>query len=1260
MGLSGSGSGSGRTWDAASSPAAVGLARRYEAAWRGGQRPDPGDYLPRDPDSRPGALLALLRADLGLRREAGEPARVESYLRRHPDLAPDAVVALLYEEFCLREEAGEAPAAAEYYARFPALVAPLGRVLEIHELVGSGRSEGASFGLQAAEVPLPEAGQTIAGFHLVEELGRGAFGRVFLARERQLADRPVALKVARRGSREPQALARLQHTHIVPVHSYRLDQATGLHLLCMPYLGRVTLAQVLADPASAVARSGADLVEVVDRHAPPEAASGAGAGRRELASRPFARAVAWWGARLAEALQHAHERGVLHRDVKPSNVLILADGTPMLLDFNLAQGPILDEAATDEGFTAPGGTLAYMAPEHLDALARGDAEGVDARCDVYALGVVLYEALASTRPFPPPTGALSVEDALHRAAEQRRAGAEPLRGEHPEVPPALEAVVARCLAPDPAGRYASAAELAADLQAVADDGPLQHAREPQPFRALRWARRRRRPLGALAFASVTMAIIGWSASDGLNHRKERRGEVLVLMKEGQAAEDKGQFAQAATQFDSASKLAQGRPELVDLFFTARTRHQRALEIAEAGARAATLSRRVESLKFRIFGMAGEAAAVAAELKETLAPFFVFQNPNWFRLRVPSMLDVPRRDRLKADVDELLFLWVWKLAGSGDPAVALDGLALCDRALAFTATPGPWRALRAYLSGQLGQRTPRGTAVEASATEDSARACLKWGLYCRLVGRNDLAQAWLERATRIEPDDYWTRYILSSHYYYGGHLDEAMQQCEAAVALAPGSYSARLNRARMLKEYGNWGPALDDLQKALDLATQPSERARARLELGIARRELGDVVGARGDFEAAVATEGSGPLARRARLNLALLDQDAGDPASARAGFAGLIAEDASDEVAQHARLGRAQIALRSGRAREAEADLTAVIGWSPGRRGAFEPRGLKAEALAKRAEARLLLGEADAAEADAEAALRSGPRPRLEWLRDRARLASARSPLHRLDRPDEIARWPNGGPPLAADLRAAAERLRPAAEGADAEAALPARLGRAAIFSALGDRRAAGAESDRAIALAPGSPQALLLRARVRRRSGDRPGALADANRALNLDPSAPRLLELRGALALDLGDPVAALADLDLARSQGADATAWDVRARALMALGRDEEAVIAWTAALARDPDDPCAYLGRARALARTRRPDAALADLEKSAALAGTDPALLARVALAYATLLRDRPDRLPRLAALARLALLGRPESPWNLAVWRAHPGRFGSR
>src|SRR5262249_36449977 len=179
---------------------------------------------------------------------------------------------------------------------------------------------------------------------------------------------------------EPQTLARLQHTHIVPIHSSRADPATGLHLLCMPYFGRVTLARLLADPLVKVARSGADLLEALDRLGTEKPPAGRSAGRVALARRPYALAIAWWGARMAEALEHAHERGVLHRDIKPSNVLVTGEAMPMLLDFNLARESVGDDA--EAASSTLGGTLDYMAPEHLEALADGLGRHVDARSDI--------------------------------------------------------------------------------------------------------------------------------------------------------------------------------------------------------------------------------------------------------------------------------------------------------------------------------------------------------------------------------------------------------------------------------------------------------------------------------------------------------------------------------------------------------------------------------------------------------------------------------------------------------------------------------------------------------------------------------------------------------------------------------------------------------------------------------------------------------------------------------------------------------------
>ena len=189
---------SGRTWEDASSPAALRLTRRYEEAWRdagrSGTRLDPGEFLSTQGESGelPGSWLAVLRSDLALRWGKGDRVTAGWYLDRFPNLAEDAQVALVYEEFCLREEDGEEIELASFFTRYEALAEPLRRVLDIHRLVGSAGGSTSTLFPQSSvsvcpataghgsRVPFPEAGETIGGFFLVEELGRGAFARVFL------------------------------------------------------------------------------------------------------------------------------------------------------------------------------------------------------------------------------------------------------------------------------------------------------------------------------------------------------------------------------------------------------------------------------------------------------------------------------------------------------------------------------------------------------------------------------------------------------------------------------------------------------------------------------------------------------------------------------------------------------------------------------------------------------------------------------------------------------------------------------------------------------------------------------------------------------------------------------------------------------------------------------------------------------------------------------------------------------------------------
>jgi serine/threonine protein kinase len=276
---------------------------------------------------------------------------------------------------------------------------------------------------QAQAADMPEAGSDFLGFRLLEELGRGAFGRVFLAQQGDLANRLVALKVSANLRGESQTLAQLQHTNIVPVYS--VHQTPAFQAVCMPYFGPTTLADVLKDlkGRKSLPGSGKHFVSTLndrksmsrppgpDRPADepsedaaelaPPAPRAPAAGKTTLALETLERlsyveAVLWLGSRLADGLAHAHERGVVHRDLKPANVLLTDDGQPMLLDFNLSQDDKLSSADSAERV---GGTLPYMAPEHLEAF-RGQPLAVDGRSDLYALGLILFEPLTGRHPFP--------------------------------------------------------------------------------------------------------------------------------------------------------------------------------------------------------------------------------------------------------------------------------------------------------------------------------------------------------------------------------------------------------------------------------------------------------------------------------------------------------------------------------------------------------------------------------------------------------------------------------------------------------------------------------------------------------------------------------------------------------------------------------------------------------------------------------------------------------------------------------------------
>ncbi len=391
---------------------------------------------------------------------AGRRTLAETWLERYPQIAalPDRAVRLVYEEVCLREEQGDPVESSEIYRRFPQWQNALQMLLDCHRLIEPER----------VDATMAQAGQQLGELQLLSELGHGAVGRVFLATQPSLSDRPLVVKLTPRSGNEHLSLARLQHTHIVPLYLVQEFPTEHLRALCMPYLGGTSWARLLevARERSPADRSGQQLVELLEREQAeaPIATSFSGPTLRFLTRATYVQTVCWIGSCLADALHYAHQRGLVHLDIKPSNVLLAGDGTPMLLDFHLARPMI---AAGGEPPERLGGTRGYMSPEQqlaADSVRDGRAivAALDGRSDVYSLGALLYESLGDRLP--------ASDDTVSRRE---------LHALNPLVSRGLSDIVHKCLARDPVARYRDAGELAADLR--------RHLADLHHFRACRIA-----------------------------------------------------------------------------------------------------------------------------------------------------------------------------------------------------------------------------------------------------------------------------------------------------------------------------------------------------------------------------------------------------------------------------------------------------------------------------------------------------------------------------------------------------------------------------------------------------------------------------------------------------------------------------------------------------------------------------------------------------------------------------------------------------
>ena len=452
----------------------------------------------------------------------------------------DPVLARWVEAVKARLEAGEPVDLEDYLRQDPVRAERLRRLLPtIGMMADLGRSPAAelsgSFGPGSAPILGPGA---LGDYRFGREIGRGGMGVVYEAQQMSL-NRRVALKVLpfasaldpkqlQRFKNESMAAAHLHHPNIVPVHAVGCER--GVHYYAMQYIDGQSLSSLIQELRRIEARAGegpprpdgeafamacgltsgriggsapgpnADQITAAFDpeepipaavHDPPPTAAVPPSTGSSTRSRAFFHMVARLGMQAAEALEHAHEQGVLHRDIKPANLLVDGRGNLWITDFGLAR------LQGDAGLTMTGdllGTLRYMSPEQ--ALAKRVA--IDHRTDIYSLGATLYELLT----LAPAYAGGDRQEILRRIAfEEPR----PPRRLNAAIPVDLETIVLKAMAKDPAGRYAAAQELADDLDRFLKREPIRARRSNAWERSVKWAQRR--PAVAALLATIVLVFL---------------------------------------------------------------------------------------------------------------------------------------------------------------------------------------------------------------------------------------------------------------------------------------------------------------------------------------------------------------------------------------------------------------------------------------------------------------------------------------------------------------------------------------------------------------------------------------------------------------------------------------------------------------------------------------------------------------------------------------------------------------------------------
>lgn len=441
-----------------------------------------------------------------------------------------SLVAEIADDFAERVARGEQPDVAEYERRYPEHATTIRQILRSLRCIRDAELKPSPTSIEqgvlaSQEFPIKQLGD----YTLVREIGRGGMGVVYEAHQSTLA-RSVALKVLplaasldpiklKRFRVETQAAATLQHPHIVTI--YGTGQDAGVHYYVMQFIDGTTLEQIIRArrlQTSHETPRGNASPSVTGNSLNDTARPNVDATRNATSlSAAFDwdwRRITHLGKQLAEAIGHAHEHGVIHRDIKPSNILLDQKGHPWITDFGLAS------VETNETLTMTGdmiGTLRYMSPEQ----ASGRRIPIDHRTDVYSLGATLYEVLTRR--------AVCLGDDRETILRQLLTEEPvPLRRHDTSIPLDLETIILKAVAKQRDERYATAQELADDLQRLLEDRPIMARRPTVSQRMGKWAKRHRTATVAGMVVFVMMTIGLMISNIAISRQKAATDNALVI------------------------------------------------------------------------------------------------------------------------------------------------------------------------------------------------------------------------------------------------------------------------------------------------------------------------------------------------------------------------------------------------------------------------------------------------------------------------------------------------------------------------------------------------------------------------------------------------------------------------------------------------------------------------------------------------------------------------------------------------------------